>query len=127
MFEPVWTWAGQQRRRETNIGVPPHQIGTQVESTLADARYWHETKVFGSDEVAARTHHRLVTVHPFPNGNGRATRLIADCYLEACSLEAFTWGAGDLSSPTPRRKEYLKALRAADDDDYRPLIEFARS
>ncbi len=30
MFEQTWTWAGQFRTRETNIGVTPHRIQTDL-------------------------------------------------------------------------------------------------
>jgi Fic-DOC domain mobile mystery protein B len=77
MFEDVWKWAGTQRRRVANIGVEPSQIAMQTKQTLDDATWWHHNNVFDVDERAARIHRRLVAVHPFPNGNGRCTRLSA--------------------------------------------------
>jgi Fic family protein len=71
-----------------------------------------------------RFHHRLVRIHPFPNGNGRISRLMADLLIVAQSGERFTWGRslrGD-----ENRKRYLAALRAADDGDCAPLVVFAR-
>jgi Fic family protein len=54
-----------------------------VPSELAcdDAAFWHANDVFAPAEIAVRIHHRLVCVHPYPNGNGRQTRLLADLYL----------------------------------------------
>lgn len=128
MFEDVWKWAGAQRRRCTNIGVEPAQIATQTKETLNDAIYWHDNSVFNVDERAARIHHRLVAVHPFSNGNGRCTRLIADLYLTAIGQPIFTWGAGGkLYEDSEARQRYLDALHAADGDNYSALAAFARS
>lgn len=128
MFDDVWKWAGTQRRREANLGVEPAQIAMQTKKALDDAAYWHDNDVFDVDERAARIHGRLVAVHPFPNGNGRCTRLVADLYLAAIDQRIFTWGAGGkLDQDSDTRQRYLDALHAADRGDYAPLVAFARS
>lgn len=128
MFGEVWRWAGTQRRRTTNLGVDPAQIAVLTTQALDDARYWHEHEVFDADERAARLHHRLVAIHPFPNGNGRCTRLLADLYLTSIGAPTFTWGArGGPADPEASRQRYLGALRAADGGSYEQLVEFARS
>ena len=128
MFEDVWKWAGTQRRRVTNIGVDPAQITTQTRQTLDDALWWHENGTFDVDERAARIHHRLVVIHPFPNGNGRCTRLVADLYLTAIDHPIFTWGAGgSLQEDGDNRRRYLEALYAANNEDYDLLVAFARA
>ena len=131
MFGDVWTWAGSQRRRETNIGVPPHQIPMALRQGLDDARYWHEHDVYPIDHRAARIHHRLVVVHPFPNGNGRCTRLIADLYLQSVGSPPFSWATGRLDGGAEAlrdvRRAYAAALDAAPADDYAALVAFARS
>jgi fido (protein-threonine AMPylation protein) len=50
-------------------------------------------------DMAVRFHHGLVQIHPFPNGNGRHTRLMADLLLENVFGETrLGWGTGtDLS------------------------------
>ncbi len=127
MFGDVWTWAGTPRRREANIGVAPHQVAVGVRDVLDDTRYWHEHDVFPVDERAARLHFRLVSVHPFRNGNGRCTRLFADLYLEACGEEPFSWGRARLDATGESRRRYLAALEIAHDGDIGPLVAFARS
>ncbi len=128
MFGDVWRWAGTQRKRATNIGVDPAQISEQTKQAIDDARFWHEHETYSVDELAARLHHRLVVVHPFPNGNGRCTRLVADLYLLSVDEAAFTWGAGGrLDEDGDARQVYLEALRAANDGDYLPLVAFARA
>jgi len=128
MFEDVWRWAGTARRRVTNIGVEPSQISSQTKHALDDAIWWHEHDTFTIDERSARIHRRLVAVHPFRNGNGRCTRLVADLYLVSIAQPAFTWGAGGrLDEGRDARRLYLDALSSADNDDYEPLVRFARS
>lgn len=127
MFDQTWKWAGQYRRTEKNIGIPVYQIREQLVALLGDVRYWIEHSTFLPDEIAVRFHHRLVVIHPFPNGNGRHARLIADILAMKLNRPAFTWGAADLIKRGEARAEYLNAIRAADRDDIHPLIKFARS
>jgi Fic-DOC domain mobile mystery protein B len=127
MFGDVWRWAGTQRQRVTNIGVDPSQIPEQTRHALDDAKYWHDNGVFSVDERAARLHYRLVSVHPFPNGNGRATRLIADLYLASVGATPFTWGASRLDTASEARKAYIQSLIGAQTDDCASLVTFARS
>ena len=94
---------------------------------LDDTRYWIENETYPPDEIAVRLHHRLVTTHPFPNGNGRTTRLMADLLVERLGQEPFTWGRASLIDVGETRTRYIAALRAADDHDITPLLEFAQS
>lgn len=127
MFGDVWTWAGTQRRRLTNIGVEPHLITDQSRQVLDDARFWHAQRVFESDELAARLHGRLVGIHPFPNGNGRSTRMMADLYLVSIGRNPFTWGDSALAVDGSVRAGYIAALiRAVTTDEYVDLMRFAR-
>jgi Fic-DOC domain mobile mystery protein B len=127
MFGEVWRWAGTYRTRETNIGVLPYRIPEALKECLETARFWLETRPFPEDEIAVLVHHRLVQIHPFPNGNGRHTRLMADLVAEQLGRQPFTWGRISLVEAGPTRATYIAALRAADDHDVRPLLAFARS
>jgi Fic-DOC domain mobile mystery protein B len=127
MFGDVWTWAGTQRWRLTNIGVEPYLITTQSRLLLDDAKFWHAQSVFEPDNLAARIHCRLVSIHPFPNGNGRCTRMMADLYLASIGAEPFTWGGTNLDVDGSGRAVYIAALiKAADAGEYLDLIRFAR-
>lgn len=127
MFGDVWAWAGDFRRSERNIGIDPVGIPTELRIALDDARYWIENKTYPLDEIAVRLHHRLVTIHPFPNGNGRTTRLMADLLAVRLGQEPFTWGRVGLTDVSETRSRYIAALGAADDHDIGPLLAFARS
>ena len=127
MFGDVWRWAGAQRWRITNIGVEPHLIVGQSRLLFDDAKFWHTRQVFAPDELAARIHCRLVSIHPFQNGNGRCTRMMADLYLTAIGAEPFSWVGGDLDVEGSSRATYIAALiRAAEDGEYADLVRFAR-
>lgn len=127
MFGDVWSWAGKYRDSESNIGIQPHLIATAVPALFDDARYWVKHKTYEPDELATRLHHRLVHIHPFPNGNGRHTRMMADLLVERLGQKPFTWGRGSLAEVSELRTSYMAALRAADNHDIEHLLKFARS
>lgn len=127
MFDRVWRWAGAFRHSERNIGVAPHRIAIELRQLLDDCRYWIEHNTYPADEIAARFHHRLVWIHPFPNGNGRHARLATDLLLAAQGQPRFSWGQANLVDAGQTRRAYVAALRAADAKDIRPLLEFVRS
>lgn len=126
MYGDVWEWAGEVRRTEKNIGVDPRQIRVALRELMENARFWDEHGTFGSRELAVRLHHALVKIHVFPNGNGRHARMTADLYLLRRGEPVIAWGPDQLRSAATAelRKAYIRALRAADDSDYRPLLEY---
>ncbi len=128
MYGDVWGWAGAFRKTNKNIGVDKWQIPTDLRNLLQDAMYWIENNTYPSQEIAIRFKHRIVSIHCFPNGNGRHSRLMGDVIVEKIfGLPVFTWGAANLVKAGDTRKEYLKALKAADNGDMEPLIKFSRS
>jgi len=126
MFSETWKWAGRYRTTEKNIGVPFPEIREPLMALFGDVRYWLEHRAYPTDEIAVRFHHRLVVIHPFPNGNGRHARLLADAFVMKHGLATFTWEARDLIKPGEARIRYLEGLHAADDGDMKLLIAFAR-
>ena len=127
MFDQTWKWAGEYRRTEKNIGVSVHEIRDRLMGLLGDVRYWIENNTYSPDEIAVRFHHRLVFVHPFPNGNGRLARLIVDVLAMKLGRPTFTWGSANLIKEGEARTRYLEAIRAADDGNIQLLLDFARS
>jgi Fic-DOC domain mobile mystery protein B len=127
MFGDVWSWAGSVRKTGKNIGIDPQQIHLQLGGLLRDVQYWIEHSSFSLDEIAVRLHHGFVAIHPFPNGNGRHARLMADLLIARLGGEPFSWGGGILRDIGTLRAEYIAALRAADNHDFTPLLAFARS
>lgn len=127
MFNKTWKWAGKFRKTEKSIGVDPSQIGVDLHNLLEDAKCWQNYHTYPVDEQAARLHHRLVLVHPFPNGNGRHARLFTDAFLRFCGVAPFSWGQINLVNPSATRTDYIAALQAADHKDYGPLLAFVRT
>ncbi len=127
MFGEVWSWAGRLRTRETNIGVPPHSIPIAIRELLDTAQYWVDRRPFPPDAIAVHLHHRLVQIHPFPNGNGRHTRLVADLLVEQLGRPVFSWGRTSLVDAGPLRASYIAAIKEADRQNIEPLLAFARS
>lgn len=125
LFGSVWSWAGRFRNRDKNIGVDHSVIGVELQNLLEDARYWVEHATYNREEFAARFHHRLVSIHPFPNGNGRHARIMTDVVLEqVLGVKPVNWGDSTLDAEGGHRETYIRSLRAADDHDYQPLIDF---
>lgn len=127
MFRKVWRWAGYFRTTERNIGVDAYKIGVELRMLLDDVRFWIENATYPPDEIAVRFHHRLVWIHPFPNGNGRHARMAADLLAVALDRPCFTWGSANLVEAAKTRAAYVAALKAADNHDIAPLLAFARS
>lgn len=127
MFRAVWRLAGEFRQTPRNIGVEAWRIGPDLRQLLDDVRFWVTHGTYEPDEIAIRFHHRLVAIHPFPNGNGRHARLAADLLAVRLGRERFTWGRVSLAAPAKTRQDYVASLRAADAHDIQPLAAFARS
>lgn len=127
MLDETWTWAGEFRRSDKNIGVRWATITTALRDLLDDTRHWISHGTYPADEILARFHHRLVSIHPFPNGNGRHARLMADLLGSVMGWEPLTWGRGNLEIADNARTLYLAALKQADKGHIEPLVDFIRS
>lgn len=123
MFGGTWSWAGEIRTTEKNIGIAPGNIYVEIKILCDDIRVQLADGYWSTPEIAARFHHRLVSIHPFPNGNGRFSRTMADLLLVRNGIGRFAWGA-DLIAEGEIRHRYISSLRAADGKDYSPLFKF---
>lgn len=124
MFEDVWDWAGTFRTTQTNIGSKPYKIRSEIDLLCEDVSYWNTAVVdLPIIEQAVRIHHRLVQIHPFPNGNGRHARLIADRYLRCFKHEHPVWPV-EIYRSSSLREQYLQALREADRGDFTALVKY---
>lgn len=130
MFIQVWSWAGDFRRTDKNIGIVWWNIPTQLDSLLADTFAQlidTTTSRRSNDEIAAHFHHRLVQIHLFVNGNGRHARLVTDKLLRILGEEEFTWGSLSNDTVDIVRRNYIKALKDADNHNFTELFRFVRS
>lgn len=128
MYSDVWKWSGQFRKSEKTIGIKWIKIGVELKTLLGDTKYWIEHSTYPPDEIALRFKHRLVSIHCFPNGNGRHSRLMADILVEKIlGQPRFSWGNSSLVEASATRENYIKALKAADKNNIGALLTFARS
>lgn len=128
MFSQVWRWAGRYRTTEKNIGWEVPRLTEGVRNAFDDAQTWLAHGTYPLNECAVRLHHRLVLIHPWPNGNGRHARLMADIVVAAYGGAELSWGARhDLVEMGEVRRRYIAAIRQADQGDFALLLEFAQS
>ena len=126
MFDQTWQWAGKFRSSNKNIGVDSHQIAVRLRDLLDNTVYKIDHKAFSADEQAIGFHHQLVWIHPFPNGNGRHARMMADLLILQLGGQRFSWGQLPLANENDNWANYLAALRAADAGSHEDLIRFGR-
>lgn len=128
MFSEVWDWAGKFRKSKKNIGVDKFLIEQEIVKLLDDCLFWIEDQVYSEDEIAIRFKYRMVSIHPFPNGNGRHSRICGDILVsQALNRPVFSWGGRTLLHQGDIRNTYLAALHQADQGLIDPLLKFARS
>ncbi len=123
MFGNVWEWAGKFRTTELSIGIKAYQIPTALKKLVDDINYWDKHKTFDIYEISARLHHRAVQIHPFKNGNGRWSRMLANIYLYQNDSMPIKWQENLLSKENPKRDKYVQVLKSADKGDYIMLIK----
>ena len=124
MFDATWRWAGDFRRSDKNIGCTWTEVPVRLYQLTGDVRAQLEYNAYSPAEIAARYHHRLVSIHPFPNGNGRHARFMADLLLKDLTGNVFTWGQDTLGGAGAARTAYIQALQAGDGGNYTPLLTF---
>ena len=127
MFDQTWKWAGKYRTTNMNIGTDWQKIPQEMIYLCDDCKYQIENKVYDIDEIAVRFSHRFVSIHPFQNGNGRCSRILADWIVYVNGAERFYWGSENLTNKSNVRDLYIKALQKADNNEIEDLIKFARS
>ena len=123
MFADVWEWAGKLRQCELSIGVKAYLVSTELKKLVDDIEFWNKNRTFDTIEIATRIHHRAVQIHPFQNGNGRWSRMLANIYLRQNGLMPVRWQEDLLAKENPNRDKYITALKEADNGNYQALIE----
>lgn len=127
LFGDVWLWAGTFRKRMVNLSkTDPFNIGPELKNLFEDTKVWIENGKMGWEEIFAEFHHRLVSIHPYPNGNGRLSRIMTEYLQERSGQPITSWKASLKESPKERRDTYIKALQEADAGDYSYLINFMK-
>lgn len=121
MFGEVWGWAGTFRTSELTIGIPAQFVETSVHDLMENLKVWNNTGMLLLEQ-AARLHHRAVEIHPFTNGNGRWSRLLANIWLIQQKHPLTNWPEQHIGETSIIRDAYLAAIKQADQGNIEPLL-----
>ena len=111
---------GKIRTENVRIGdhvPPPHE---ELDALLDRFQQAYSLERFSGAErltAAAASHHRLLWIHPFLEGNGRVARLFTDTYFRCAGLEGY--GLWTISRGLSRREAEYKSLLASADNERR--------
>ena len=89
--------------RDRHTPPSPNEMYSQVKDFYADLTW--KGRELNQIELAAWTHAEFVRIHPFPDGNGRTSRLLMNYQLMANGFPA-------ISIAKENRLEYFNALEA---------------
>ena len=110
LYGDIWVWAGRLRQHEVNIGVAPEQIAVELRRCLDNIRYrWEHTNDWTARILGIAAHAETVRIHPFVDGNGRTTRLLADLVHLAAQEQAECQYDWDVD-----KQRYIELLREFD-------------
>lgn len=122
LFGEVWKWAGTYRTTEKNIGIEAYRVPSEMLKMLKDTQYWIDHQSYETNELIAHFHHRLVYIHPFPNGNGRFSRILTNYFCKRNGYSRPQWQSH--LNPHMRRKLYIHCLQQADMKKIKPLESY---
>jgi len=127
LFGDVWKWAGTFRKSEVNLSkTMSHYVSVELKNLFEDAKVWVQQQSFSWEEMAVEFHYRLVSIHPFPNGNGRTARILTEYFERRNGRPVTNWKESLRENPKERRRQYIQALRDADKGDLSSLAEFMK-
>ena len=111
------------RYRETSVRIFKSNVNfpdaSKVPQLVKNLVYWYKINKnkMHPFEMAILFSTKLVSIHPFIDGNGRTSRLIMNFLLKK---KKYPW----INIYMKQRADYLKAVRQSNDGDYKPILEF---
>ncbi|MBV2181662.1 MAG: Fic family protein [Castellaniella sp.] len=120
----IYAWAGHERSVNMSKDGFPFAAADRIPALLKEfgqrylARY---TPCFAMDrrtliEAIALTHVEFILIHPFREGNGRISRLLADVMAVQAGM-----GPLDYSAWESGRPRYIQAIQMGLTGDYEPM------
>ena len=114
-------FAGRYRETQVRIfgGDVKFPTANKVPQLVKNLVYWYKKnkKKYHPFELAVLVSMKLVTIHPFVDGNGRVSRLIMNFLL---GKRKYPW----INIYNKRRQKYLEAVRKANDENYSLIFPF---
>jgi fido (protein-threonine AMPylation protein) len=114
-------FAGKYRETDvrifgSDVKMPNYHFVPQLVKSLI---YWYKENKnkYHQFELAVLISMKLVTIHPFVDGNGRVSRLIMNFML---NKKAYPW----INIYNKHRQDYLTAVRKANDENYSLIFPF---
>ena len=126
-LEPIYAWAGNYRQVNLSKGDFPFAAANQIPRLMIEfekgpLREYTPCRFTEMSEIAraiAVVHTELLLIHPFREGNGRVTRLLAVLMALQAGLPPLDFG----NIKGRKRQEYFRAVQAGLDRDYKPMEE----
>jgi fido (protein-threonine AMPylation protein) len=114
MYCDVWKFAGIVRMIElNNVDYSPcFNIRQELMELARDLKIWHEHKTYPLTEMVAIFHEKLLTIHPFRDGNGRWARVLTEYICLKLKIIIPTWGI-KIIDDEERRKKYIESVKMA--------------
>jgi Fic-DOC domain mobile mystery protein B len=114
MYSNVWKFAGRIRTVELNNTDfnMPYDIRPSLKNLSDDLKTWVEFKTYNDKELASIFHERLLTIHPFRDGNGRWARVLTEFICRNLKITTPNWG-GNIDNDEERRSLYITAVKEA--------------
>ena len=116
--------AGKFREQRVIVGkhIPPGEAELTKSMDIFHRAYRLDW-IHGDERLlaAAASHHRLLWIHPFLDGNGRVTRLFTDVYMQLAGVDGY--GLWSVSRGFSRTIEKYKAALAAADEPRRGDVD----
>jgi Fic-DOC domain mobile mystery protein B len=127
LFGEVWSWAGKVRVHELMnpdfVSYPNIQV--ELKKLEESLKFWVSNNSYNSKFIIARVHERLLTIHPFPNGNGRFSRIACEKLAEHLESSRPLWGSIYKEDSSKRRAIYVESIELArKQNKFEPLKEF---
>lgn len=114
------------RYRETSVRIFKSDAtfpdASKVPQLMKNLVYWYKTNKSKMHpfELAIVFSNKLVSIHPFIDGNGRTSRLVMNFLLKK---KKYPW----INVYMKQRVSYLEAVREANNNNYKPILEFCIS
>ncbi len=114
MLGDVWKFAGKPRLVElaNSDFLKSYEVRPALLQLEKDLIYWLENKSFPPKEMLAVFHERLLTIHPFRDGNGRWSRVVTEFVASRTEHPVPHWGA-HIKEDEERRNKYIEAVKKA--------------